>query len=62
MAGSPTLMPESRLGSTLRRDPWWIEILPVVLVLVGFGVYATLRASKASITSGAPTFRLSIRP
>jgi len=44
MAGSPTLMPESRLGSTLRRDPWWIEILPVVLVLGGFGVYATLRA------------------
>ncbi len=44
MAGSPTLLPESRLGSTLRRDAWWIEILPVVVVLGGFGVYATLRA------------------
>src|SRR6266404_5058991 len=44
MAGSPTLLPESRLGSTLRRDAWWTEILPVVIVLGGFGVYATLRA------------------
>jgi hypothetical protein len=41
MAGSPTLLPEPRLGSTLRRDAWWIEILPVVVVLGGFGVYAT---------------------
>src|SRR6267378_1976545 len=44
MSGSPTLLPESRLGSTLRRDPWWMEILPVAVVLGGFGVYATLRA------------------
>ena len=35
MAGSPTLFPESRFGSTLRRDAWWIEILPVVVVLGG---------------------------
>src|SRR5882762_1335334 len=44
MSGSPTLLPESRLGSTLRRDPWWMEILPVAVVLGGFGVYNTLRA------------------
>src|SRR5882762_5143499 len=44
MSGSPTLLPESRLGSTLRRDAWWMEILPVAVVLGGFGVYATLRA------------------
>ncbi len=44
MAGPPTLLPESSLGSTLRRDAWWIEILVVVIVLGGFGVYATLRA------------------
>src|SRR5258705_5990455 len=43
MSGSPTLLPESRLGSTLRRDPWWMEMLPFVVVLGGFGVYATLR-------------------
>ncbi len=44
MAGVPTSLPESRLGSTLRGDAWWMEILPVVIVLGGFGVYATLRA------------------
>ncbi len=31
-------------GSTLRRDAWWLELLPVQIVLGGFGVYATLRA------------------
>jgi len=46
MSGSPTLLPESRLGSTLRRDAWWMEILPVAVVLGGFGVYATLRALR----------------
>jgi hypothetical protein len=29
---------------TLRRDPWWLEILPTVLLLGGFGIYATWRA------------------
>src|SRR6266850_1990190 len=54
MAGSPTLMPKSRLGSTLRRDPWWIEILPMVLVLGGFGVYATLRAFEGKYYEWGP--------
>ena len=54
MAGSPTLMPESRFGNTLRRDPWWIEILPVVLVLGGFGVYATLRAFEGKYYEWGP--------
>jgi hypothetical protein len=44
MAGSPTLLPESRLGSTLRRDAWWVENLPVILLMGGFSIYATLRA------------------
>jgi len=47
-------MPESRFGSTLRRDPWWIEILPVVLVLGGFGVYATLRAFEGKYYEWGP--------
>jgi len=54
MAGSPTLLPESRLGSTLRRDPWWFEILPVVVVLGGFGIYATLRAFEGNYYSWGP--------
>jgi hypothetical protein len=54
MAGSPTLLPESRLGSTLRRDSWWTELVPVVLLLGGFGVYATLRAFEGAYYSWGP--------
>ena len=58
MAGSPTLLPESRLGSTLRRDRWWIEIIPIFLVMGGFSIYATLRAFEGAYYSwGVPTFR-----
>jgi len=48
MAGSPTLLPESR---ALRRDAWWIEILLVIIGLGGFGVYATLRAFEGKFYS-----------
>jgi hypothetical protein len=54
MADVPTSLPESRLGSTLRRDAWWMEILPVVIVLGGFGVYATLRAFENAYYSWGP--------
>ena len=54
MAGSPTLLPESRFGSTLRRDPWWIEILPIILVMGGFSIYATLRAFEGKFYSWGP--------
>src|SRR5260370_2971039 len=54
MAGTPTLLPEFRFGSTVRRDAWWIEIAPVVVVLGGFGVYATLRAFENAYYSWGP--------
>src|SRR5580700_5360730 len=54
MAGSPTLLPESRLGSTLRRDAWWVEILPVIFLLGGFGLYATLRAFEGKFYEVGP--------
>lgn len=54
MAGSPTLLPESRLGSTLRRDSWWVELLPVIVLLGGFGIYATLRAFEGAFYEWGP--------
>ncbi len=54
MAGTPTLLPESRLGSTLRHDAWWTEIFPVVIVLGGFGIYATLRAFEGKYYEWGP--------
>jgi len=54
MAGTPTVMPEPRLGSTLRRDSWWIELLPALLLLNGFGIYATLRAFEGKFYEWGP--------
>jgi hypothetical protein len=54
MAGSPTVLPESRLGSTLRRDAWWVEIIPVVILLGVFGIYATLRAFEGKFYEWGP--------
>src|SRR5215472_10900673 len=41
-------------GSTLRRDAWWVEILPVVVVLGGFGLYATFRAFEGKFYEWGP--------
>jgi len=32
------------IGPTLRRDPWWLEILPTIVLLGGFGIYSTWAA------------------
>jgi hypothetical protein len=42
------------LGSTQRQDSWWIEILPVVLVMGGFSVYATWRAFEGKFYEWGP--------
>jgi hypothetical protein len=31
-------------GATLRRDAWWAELLPIIILLGLFGIYATARA------------------
>jgi hypothetical protein len=61
MAESGARATVNKFGSTLRRDAWWIEFLPVVIVLGGFGLYATLRAFKENFTSGGRTFLRFIR-
>ncbi len=37
MAEAESVPARSRFGATLRRDAWWLELLPVVLVLGLFG-------------------------
>lgn len=54
MSGSPTFLPESRLGSTLRRDAWWIEIIPIIFLMGGFSIYATLRAFEGKFYAWGP--------
>jgi hypothetical protein len=41
-------------GNTMRRDAWWVEILPVVLILSLFGIYATFRAFEGKFYAWGP--------
>ena len=54
MAASGASVAKGGLGSTLRRDSWWVEILPVIAVLGGFGLYATLRAFEGKFYEWGP--------
>jgi len=54
MASARASAGTSRFGETLRRDPWWVEILPVVVVLGLFGLYATLRAFEGAYYEWGP--------
>jgi hypothetical protein len=40
--------------ATLRRDAWWLELIPVIVVLGGFGLYATLRAFEGKFYEWGP--------
>ena len=44
----------SRFGATLRRDAWWLELLPVVVLLGLFGIYATVRAFEGRYYEWGP--------
>ncbi|MGA2813679.1 MAG: succinate dehydrogenase [Candidatus Acidiferrum sp.] len=54
MAESSASGSVTRFGSTQRRDAWWIEILPVIAVMGGFSVYATLRALEGKFYEWGP--------
>src|ERR1043166_7003398 len=43
MAESNSAISGNGFGATMRRDAWWIELIPVVLILGAFTVYATWR-------------------
>jgi hypothetical protein len=54
MAASGAPAAGSGFGSTLRRDAWWVEVLPVIILLGGFGLYATLRAFEGKFFEWGP--------
>ena len=54
MATSSTASPERRLGATMRRDAWWLELLPVIALLGAFGLYATARAFEGTYYEWGP--------
>src|SRR5882762_5994979 len=53
--GAPSVESKlAQLGETQRRDAWWVELLPVVILLGGFGLYATLRAFEGRFYQWGP--------
>jgi hypothetical protein len=44
----------SGFGTTLRRDSWWWEVVPVIIAFGGFGLYATLRAFEGAYYEWGP--------
>src|SRR5580693_3013640 len=54
MAGSSVDRRVNAFGSTMRQDAWWVEIVPVAIVLGGFGIYATLRAFEGRFYAWGP--------
>ena len=43
MAESRTAIDRSGFGATTRPDTWWLELIPVIVVLGAFSVYLTWR-------------------
>lgn len=54
MAESRAELKRGSFGATLRRDAWWVEAIPVIILLGGFGVYATLRAFEGDYYEWGP--------
>jgi hypothetical protein len=54
MASSPAPTRTTQLGETQRRDAWWLELLPVIILFGGFGIYATLRAFEGKFYEWGP--------
>jgi hypothetical protein len=54
MAKSSGVVQIGGFGSTLRRDAWWVEIVPVAILLGAFGIYATLRAFEGKFYAWGP--------
>jgi len=54
MAQPGTEITPGRLGASMRRDAWWVELVPVVVVLGAFSIYATWRAFENGFYEWGP--------
>ena len=54
MAETRSSLVPGGFGSTLRRDAWWVEGIPVIILLGGFGLYATFRAFEGRFYEWGP--------
>jgi hypothetical protein len=54
MSEAESVPARGRFGATQRRDAWWLELLPVVILLGLFGIYATARAFEGRYYEWGP--------
>jgi hypothetical protein len=54
MARSSVANRASGFGNTFRQDAWWVEILPVIVILGAFSIYATFRAFEGKFYEWGP--------
>ncbi len=54
MASAPVHGPTTQLGQTQRRDAWWVELIPIIILFGGFGLYATARAFEGKFYEWGP--------
>ena len=54
MAEPGTAVHRGRFGASMRRDAWWVELVPVLLVLGAFSIYATWRAFENNYYEWGP--------
>ena len=54
MAESGSAIGQQGFGASSRRDAWWIELVPVIVVLGAFSVYATWRTFENAYYEWGP--------
>jgi hypothetical protein len=54
MAEPGNAIQRGRFGASMRRDAWWVELVPVIVVLGAFSIYATWRAFENDFYQWGP--------
>src|SRR5215471_11937866 len=54
MSESGTVVQRSRFGASMRSDAWWLELVPVIVVLGAFSIYATWRTFENNYYEWGP--------
>ena len=54
MAESRSVIARHGFGATMRHDAWWVELVPVVLILGAFTIYATWRTFEGAYYEWGP--------
>src|SRR5215470_1377120 len=54
MSKSGAIVQRGSFGASMRRDAWWLELVPVIIVLGAFSIYATWRTFENNYYEWGP--------